>query len=94
MPSYTDTVLSALYQGETLRVSFSSSQEREAFRKMLYRAKAAQDVALETLLGEKKKVLSFQLATAPELEEYFLAIISLQDRVRDITFKAIKETDV
>lgn len=57
MSSQIRTILSLLYAGERIKISFPSFSARETFRKRLYAEKADQDAALLVLLNEPKKIL-------------------------------------
>lgn len=60
-------VVASLYQGNTVRLTFSSKESRDSFRKSVYNCKRQQDEAMSELLGEKPKVL--RVHTPPTRED-------------------------
>jgi hypothetical protein len=67
--SYIDSILTLLYSGERVKITFPSSSLRETFRKKLYARKLEQDVALKDLLGEERKVLKASLPPVYVMDE-------------------------
>lgn len=92
-PSQIDVILSLLYTGERVQISFPSSSLRETFRKRLYARKAQQDEAIVALLEEPKQVLRCQNTQSFSEEEgcnIFYMIASMEPRkTTAVSFKVL-----
>jgi hypothetical protein len=89
-----NAILSLLYAGRKLRLTFSSMLAAENYRKALYRAKRKQDEALRILIGEFPKTLMVDkvLGTQTSQTECSL-ILRLADKTKAIDFTIIDDPD-